>query len=121
MSLPPALWHRTATAPATCFCVGTQAQPLPPPSVPEAPPTPGTEEAIDSAEAQHRFDSAASHTSVAVDGFAAPTPLVHLSELLAGQAGVVVNDRGNYAQDLQIAVRGFGARSTFGNAQLGAA
>ncbi len=71
-------------------------------------------EVIGNAEAQRRFDSAASHTSVAVDGFAATTPLVHLSEILAGQAGVVAQDRGNYAQDLQIAVRGFGARSTFG-------
>lgn len=67
-----------------------------------------------SAEAQRRFDTAASHTSVPVDGFTATTPLVDLSELLAGQAGVVALDRGNYAQDLQIAVRGFGARSTFG-------
>ncbi len=67
-----------------------------------------------SAQAQRRFDSAASHTSVQVDGFTAPTPLVNLSELLAGQAGVVALERQNYAQDLQIAVRGFGARSTFG-------
>lgn len=67
-----------------------------------------------SAQAQRRFDSAASHTSVQVDGFTAPTPLVNLSELLAGQAGVVALDRQNHAQDLQIAVRGFGARSTFG-------
>ena len=74
----------------------------------------GTVEVIDSTQAQRRFDSAASHSSVDVDGFAAPTPLVHLSELLNGQAGVVTQDRGNYAQDLQIAVRGFGARSTFG-------
>lgn len=66
------------------------------------------------AQAQRRFDSAASHTSVQVDGFTAATPLVHLSELLTGQAGVVALDRQNYAQDLQIAVRGFGARSTFG-------
>src|SRR3989344_6067783 len=49
---------------------------------------------------------AATHSSVAVDAFTAPTPLVNLSELLAGQAGVVATDRGNYAQDLQIAVRG---------------
>jgi len=66
------------------------------------------------AQAQRRFDSAASHTSVQVDGFTAATPLVNLSELLAGQAGVVALERQNYAQDLQIAVRGFGARSTFG-------
>ena len=69
---------------------------------------------IDSLQAQRQFDSAASQTSVVVDGFADNTPLVNLSELLAGQAGVVAQDRGNYAQDLQIAVRGFGARSTFG-------
>jgi len=67
-----------------------------------------------SAEAQRRFDAAASSTRVDVDTFTATTPLVNLSELLAGQAGVVALDRQNYAQDLQIAVRGFGARSTFG-------
>ena len=66
------------------------------------------------AQAQRRFDAAASSTRVEVDTFTAPTPLVNLSELLAGQAGVVALDRQNYAQDLQIAVRGFGARSTFG-------
>lgn len=67
-----------------------------------------------SAQAQRRFDAAASSTRVEVDTFTAPTPLVNLSELLAGQAGVVALDRQNYAQDLQVAVRGFGARSTFG-------
>ena len=83
-------------------------------------PTPGplpalkTVDVIDSAQAQRRFDSAASHSSASVDGFAAPLPLVNLSELLGTQAGVSAQDRGNYAQDLQIAVRGFGARSTFG-------
>lgn len=66
------------------------------------------------AEAQRRFDAAASHTSVPVDAFSTPSPLVNLSELLSAQAGVVALDRQNYAQDLQIAVRGFGARSTFG-------
>ncbi|SFE26613.1 TonB-dependent receptor family protein [Paracidovorax konjaci] len=66
------------------------------------------------AAAQRRFDAAASHTAIAVDPFTATTPLVNLSELLAGQAGVVASDRQNYAQDLQIAVRGFGSRSTFG-------
>lgn len=77
-------------------------------------PTLDAVEVIGSSQAQRRFDSAASYSSVPVDGFTAPTPLVHLSELLEGQAGVVAQDRGNYAQDLQIAVRGFGTRSTFG-------
>jgi len=39
---------------------------------------------------------------------------VNLSESLARVPGVVALNRQNYAQDLQISVRGFGARSTFG-------
>lgn len=39
---------------------------------------------------------------------------VNLSEPLARVPGVVVQNRQNYAQDLQISTRGFGARSTFG-------
>lgn len=81
---------------------------------PDATPTLGTVQVTGNAEAQRRFDSAASHSSVALDPFSAPTPLIHLSELLNGQAGVSIQDRGNYAQDLQIAVRGFGTRATFG-------
>ena len=73
-----------------------------------------TVEVESSAAAQRRFDSAASQSSVAVDGFRTAAPLVNLSELLIGQAGVVVQERQNYAQDLQIAVRGFGSRATFG-------
>lgn len=73
-----------------------------------------TVEVQGSAAALRRFDAAASHTSVEVDGFTEASPLVNLSELLAGQAGLAALDRQNYAQDLQIAVRGFGARSTFG-------
>lgn len=39
---------------------------------------------------------------------------VNLSESLAAVPGVVALNRQNYAQDLQISIRGFGARSTFG-------
>lgn len=39
---------------------------------------------------------------------------VNLSEALARVPGVSALDRGNYAQDLQVQSRGFGARSTFG-------
>lgn len=39
---------------------------------------------------------------------------VNLSESLNRVPGVVVLNRQNYAQDLQISIRGFGARSTFG-------
>jgi iron complex outermembrane receptor protein len=39
---------------------------------------------------------------------------VNLSESLGGVPGIAVQNRQNYAQDLQIQSRGFGARSTFG-------
>ena len=41
-------------------------------------------------------------------------PQINLSESLQRIPGVVARDRQNYAQDLQISIRGFGARSTFG-------
>ncbi|WP_216934652.1 TonB-dependent receptor, partial [Acinetobacter sp. BY484] len=39
---------------------------------------------------------------------------VNLSETLKGIPGLQLNNRENYAQDLQISMRGFGARSSFG-------
>ncbi len=39
---------------------------------------------------------------------------VNASEVLVGVPGLVVQNRQNYAQDLQISIRGFGARSAFG-------
>jgi iron complex outermembrane recepter protein len=44
----------------------------------------------------------------------AARPEVQLSEGLALVPGVTARDRQNYAQDLQLSIRGFGARSTFG-------
>jgi len=41
-------------------------------------------------------------------------PQVNLSETLNRVPGVVASNRQNYAQDLQISIRGFGARATFG-------
>jgi iron complex outermembrane receptor protein len=41
-------------------------------------------------------------------------PQVNLSEALVRVPGLVVNNRSNYAQDLQISSRGFGARAGFG-------
>lgn len=39
---------------------------------------------------------------------------VNLSEGLSGVPGLQIKNRQNYAQDLQLSVRGYGARSTFG-------
>jgi iron complex outermembrane receptor protein len=63
---------------------------------------------------QRRFDAPAAVDSVPVDPLRAASPLVNLSEVLTGVPGVAVRDRQNYAQDLQLSVRGFGTRSTFG-------
>ena len=41
-------------------------------------------------------------------------PMINLSEVLVRVPGLVVNNRNNYAQDLQISSRGFGARAGFG-------
>lgn len=41
-------------------------------------------------------------------------PQINLSEALSGVPGLLIQNRQNYAQDLQISLRGFGSRSTFG-------
>ncbi|HLE67083.1 MAG TPA: TonB-dependent receptor plug domain-containing protein, partial [Burkholderiales bacterium] len=41
-------------------------------------------------------------------------PQVNLSESLGHVPGIVVLNRQNYAQDLQVSSRGFGARAAFG-------
>jgi iron complex outermembrane receptor protein len=63
---------------------------------------------------QRRFDAPAAIDAVQVDAFRAASPLVNLSELLSAVPGLQIRERQNYAQDLQISVRGFGTRSTFG-------
>lgn len=63
---------------------------------------------------QQRFDAAASIDVIEIDPASAASPLVQLSTLLSGVPGVQVRERQNFAQDLQISVRGFGTRSTFG-------
>lgn len=64
--------------------------------------------------AQRSFDAAASVESIELDPFRAASPLVNLSEVLAAAPGIQIRERQNYAQDLQLSVRGFGSRSTFG-------
>ena len=60
------------------------------------------------------FNTPASVELVAGDALRASQQQVNLSEGLSGVPGLLIQNRQNYAQDLQIAVRGFGARSTFG-------
>ena len=63
--------------------------------------------------AQPAFDVPASIDSVN-PGDNPATLGVNLSEYLSAIPGVLARDRQNYAQDEQISIRGFGARSTFG-------
>ncbi len=60
------------------------------------------------------FDMPASVDLVEGEAMRHHRPQINLSESLGGVPGVLIQNRQNYAQDLQIAVRGFGARSTFG-------
>ncbi|WP_082190237.1 TonB-dependent receptor family protein [Frateuria defendens] len=60
------------------------------------------------------FDIPASISDVELDPSHGGKPGVNLSEALVGVPGVLVRDRQNYAQDAQLTLRGFGARSTFG-------
>jgi iron complex outermembrane receptor protein len=46
--------------------------------------------------------------------FGLAQPRIDVSEALARVPGLVANNRRNYAQDLQLVVRGYGARATFG-------
>jgi iron complex outermembrane recepter protein len=60
------------------------------------------------------FETPFAVSVVDADQLRAAGPMVNLSEALSRVPGLVVNNRNNYAQDLQINSRGFGARATFG-------
>src|SRR5690349_24469150 len=60
------------------------------------------------------FDLPLSIDSVSARTIREDHPQVNLSEALNAVPGIVVQNRQNYAQDLQISSRGFCARSQFG-------
>jgi iron complex outermembrane receptor protein len=64
--------------------------------------------------AQRSFDAPAAVQSVAREVIQGAGPQVNLSESLSRVPGLTILDRQNYAQDLQVSIRGFGARSAFG-------
>jgi iron complex outermembrane recepter protein len=63
---------------------------------------------------QPGFDIPAAIDAVNAPAIREDNPQVNLSETLNRVPGIVVQNRQNYAQDLQVSSRGFGARSTFG-------
>ncbi len=97
-------WHRTAVALAAAACIGTgvQAQTL-------------KDVVVSASRAEQRsFDAPASIQSVDRDVIENAGPQVNLSESLNRVPGLTILNRQNYAQDLQLSIRGFGARSAFG-------
>ena len=63
---------------------------------------------------QRQFDAPTSIYTIDAETIRNSGPQVNLSDVLARAPGVVALNRNNYAQDVQISVRGFGARSAFG-------
>lgn len=67
-----------------------------------------------SAREQRVRDAPYAITAVGQDELRTAGPMVHLSEALVRVPGLVVANRHNQAQDLQLSSRGFGARAGFG-------
>ena len=59
-------------------------------------------------------DVAAAVSVIGADDVGRGRPLVSLAELLDQVPGLFVQNAGNFAQDLRLSLRGFGARSSFG-------
>jgi len=64
--------------------------------------------------AQRVLDAPFAVTAVDAASLRDAGPLINLSEAMARVPGLIVNNRNNFAQDLQISSRGFGARAGFG-------
>ncbi len=78
--------------------------------------TPTLEDVVISASraAQRSFDAPAAVEAVEREAIQSAGPQVNLSESLNRVPGLTILNRQNYAQDLQVSIRGFGARSAFG-------
>jgi iron complex outermembrane receptor protein len=63
---------------------------------------------------RNSFDLPVSIDRIDADAIREGKPTINLSESLSRVPGVVVQNRQNYSQDLQISSRGYGARSQFG-------
>ena len=63
---------------------------------------------------QKQFDAPASVYTIDADTLRSSGPQVNISDVLNRAPGVVALNRNNYAQDVQISIRGFGSRAAFG-------
>ncbi len=106
--MPPPLWAARGRVSAAALAVGVAAAAQAAPTVLE--PVVVTATRTEAAP----FDVPASITRIDGDALRAGRAQVNLSEGLGGVPGLLARDRQNYAQDVQISVRGFGARASFG-------
>jgi iron complex outermembrane receptor protein len=97
---------------ACCVAASAAAQQAPIPQGPQPPPE--TVVVTATRLPQSGFEVPAAIDALDARTLREDTPQVNLSESLGRIPGIVVQNRQNYAQDLQISSRGFGARSTFG-------
>lgn len=65
-------------------------------------------------QAVSELDTPAAVSVVAGEDMRLATPRINLSESLTSVPGLQVQNRQNYAQDLQLSIRGFGSRTTYG-------
>jgi iron complex outermembrane receptor protein len=100
--LPALLWMAAVPAVAAAPAAGPQTTTLP------------TVVVTATRAPERAFDVPASVNAVSLDAIDADRPGINPSEGLRGVPGVMARDRQNHAQDEQISIRGFGARSTFG-------
>lgn len=101
-------WPVAAAAAALC------ASPWTPSMAAEDPSILQTVTIIGEAAARPSFDVPASVDVVDGARVREQQPQVNLSEALSRVPGLVIQNRQNYAQDLQVSSRGFGARASFG-------
>ena len=67
-----------------------------------------------SREAQRSFEAPAALDAIGREVIESAGPQVNLSESLNRVPGLTILNRQNYAQDLQLSIRGFGSRASFG-------
>lgn len=108
-SCRPARFARWPVAAAAALCVGAW-----PAHAADAPPVLQTVTIVGETPARQTFDVPASVDVVDGTRIRDQQPQVNLSEALSRVPGLVIQNRQNYAQDLQVSSRGFGARASFG-------
>jgi iron complex outermembrane recepter protein len=116
--VPHVRLRRTATALALAFCASTHAQ-QPAAAAPPVPDstsqqTPQVIVVTATRTARDELEVPASVDLIQRDDLHDAQLRINASETLGRIPGVVALNRQNYAQDLQISIRGFGARSSFG-------